>query len=58
MHVCVYVYIDTYVSNINFYLLHVNVDSRYLILKFKSNVILTGKKGSYLDFLLVCLTSF
>ena len=44
MHVYGYVYVDTYVSNMNFYLLHVNVDSRYLILKFKPNVILTDKK--------------
>ena len=52
MRVYVYVSVGTYVSHINFYLLHVNVDSRYLILKFKPNVTSREKK-SYLNFLLV-----
>ena len=56
MDVYVYVYLDTYACNIYFYLLNVNVDSRFLILKFKSNVILTEKKKKK-SFLLVCLTS-
>ena len=58
MHVHVCVSVGTYVSHINFYFLHVYVDSRYLILKFKPNVTSRGKKKkSYLNFLFVWLTS-
>ena len=44
MRVYVYVSVGTSVSHINFYLLHVYVDSRYLILKFKPNVTSGEKK--------------
>ena len=50
MHVYVHVSVGTYVSHINFYLLHAYVDSRYLILKFEPNVT-SREKNSYLNFL-------